>query len=103
MKRNLLVVFVLAYAIGWLTAAPQAAQRPAFAQPEQAAQALVDAASRNDTAALLKLFGPSGKEFVESGDPAEDRGMRESFVSRSRARMRIEPEADNPDRAIIVV
>ena len=93
----------IATAVGWLAAAPQAAQQPTFAQPEQAAQALIDAASRNDAAAMLKLFGPGGKDLVESGDPAEDKRMREDFVSRARTRMRIEPEPGNPDRAIVVV
>jgi hypothetical protein len=37
-------------------AAPQPGQQT-FATPREAAQALIDAADRNDTAALLKLFG----------------------------------------------
>ena len=52
--------------------AQQAAER-SFATPQEAAQALVDAAGQNDTAALLKLFGPQGTDIVQSGDPAEDK------------------------------
>jgi hypothetical protein len=53
----------------------QAAERT-FATPQEAAQALVDAAGQNDTAALLKLFGPQSTDIVQSGDPAEDKDRR---------------------------
>jgi hypothetical protein len=72
MNRVTLAVLVLAGAVGGIGAAPQAAQQPAFATPQEAAQALIAAAERNDTAAMLKLFGPAGKDIVLSGDAAED-------------------------------
>jgi hypothetical protein len=83
-------------------AAPAAAQT-AFATPQEAAQALVDAAANNDTAALLKLFGPTGKDIVESGDAAEDTRMREGFTTRARAKTQIELEPGNPDWATLIV
>jgi hypothetical protein len=48
----------------------QAAPVQTFSTPQEAAAAMVDAAEHNDTAALLKMFGPAGKDIVESGDPA---------------------------------
>ena len=56
-----------------LTAFPARSQtgQPTFAAPEEAIHAVADAAEHNDTAALLKLFGPGGKELVEpAGDAA---------------------------------
>jgi len=103
MKRGILVVLVLAGTVGWIGSVPQAAQQPTFATPQEAAQALVAAAERNDTAAMLKLFGPEGKDIVESGDPAEDKRMREEFAKRAHAQMRIEPEPGNPDWAMLIV
>jgi len=95
---------MLAGAAGWMFAAPQAAPQPStFATPQQAAQALIDAAAHNDTAAMLKLFGPAGKDIVESGDAAEDKRMRDDFVARAHVKMRIEPESGNPGRATLVV
>ena len=70
-----------------LTAQP-AGQR-SFATPQEAAQALVDAAGKNDTAALLKLFGPQGADIVQSGDPAEDKDARAEFTRRVQEKMEI--------------
>jgi hypothetical protein len=82
-----------------------AAQQPAertFATPQEAAQALVDAAGQNDSAALLKLFGPQGADIVKSGDAAEDKESRAEFARRAHEKMDIQTEPSNPNRAVIV-
>jgi hypothetical protein len=94
------VFFVLAAAC--LHAAPPAGQRT-FATPQEAAQALVAAATANDADAMLKLFGPQGRDIVESGDAAEDKARRAEFAQHAAAKMSIEPEPGNPDRATLVV
>jgi DUF2950 family protein len=73
-----------------------------FSTPQAAAQALVDAAAQNDTAALLKLLGPGGKDIVQSGDAADDQAARAEFAQRARAKLQVEPDRDNPNRATIV-
>src|SRR5271165_2064482 len=83
-------------------AVPQESQRT-FPTPQAAAQALVDAAAQNDTAALLKLLGLGGKDIVQSGDAADDKAARTEFAERARAKLQVEPDRDNPDRATIVV
>jgi hypothetical protein len=92
----------LAMWLSLLEAAPQESQKT-FSTPEAAAQALVDATEQNDTAALLKLFGPGGKDIVQSGDAADDKTARAEFAVRARARLQVEPDHDNPNRAILVV
>jgi len=92
----------LAAGLTLLEAAPQDSQRT-FPTPKAAAQALVDAAAQNDTAALLKLFGPGGKDIVQSGDAADDKAMRAEFAERARSGLQVEPDHDNPNRVIIVV
>jgi hypothetical protein len=72
-----------------------------FATPQEAAQALTEAASKNDTEALLKLFGPAGRSIVVSGDPAEDKAGREDFARMAREKLTIEQPHAN--RAEIVV
>jgi hypothetical protein len=72
-----------------------------FATPQEAAQALTEAASKNDTEALLKLFGPAGRSIVVSGDPAEDKAGREDFTRMAREKLTI--EQPHPNRAEIVV
>lgn len=72
-----------------------------FATPQEAAQALTEAASKNDTEALLKLFGPAGRSIVVSGDPAEDKAGREDFARMAHEKLTIEQPHAN--RAEIVV
>jgi Protein of unknown function (DUF2950) len=83
------------------TAAKQATERT-FATPQDAAQALVDAAGQNDTAALMKLFGPQGSDIVKSGDPAEDKNARAEFARRAHEKMTVQVEPSNPNRAVII-
>lgn len=91
----------LIFAGAALLSAQQPAERT-FPSPQEAAQALVDAAGQNDTAALLKLFGPEGKDIVESGDAAEDKAARAEFVRRAHEKMDVRIEPSNPGRATIV-
>jgi hypothetical protein len=79
---------------------PAAGERT-FSSPQEAAQALIDAAGRNDTEALLKLFGPEGKTIVVSGDAAEDKNGREEFARMAQQGMHI--DQPHPARAIIEV
>ena len=51
---------------------------------------------------MLKIFGPQGKDIVESGDPAEDRSGRAEFARMVREKMQVEPAPGNPDRATLV-
>src|SRR5580698_2835175 len=79
---------------------PAAAERT-FSTPQEAAQALIDAADKNDTEALLKLFGPEGKPIVVSGDPAEDKNGRADFARLAHEGMHIDQQ--HASRAIIEV
>ncbi len=81
---------------------PKPAQQT-FATAQEAAQALVNAAAQNDTVALLKIFGPAGKDIVESGDAAADKAGRAHFVGLAHAKIEVSPEPGNPDRATLVV
>jgi hypothetical protein len=88
------------------TAALLAAQQPAertFQTPQEAAQALVDAAAHDDTAALLKIFGPQGTDIVQSGDPAEDKTSRADFTRRTHEKMDVQINPSNPARATVIV
>ncbi|HZY59520.1 MAG TPA: DUF2950 domain-containing protein [Candidatus Binataceae bacterium] len=85
-----------------LGAAPQAGQQ-SFATPEEAAKATIDAAAHNDTAALLKLFGPGGKDIVESGDPTADKNGRAEFAKSAGEKLKVDQDPTNPNRATLVV
>jgi hypothetical protein len=85
-----------------LQAAPKDLQRT-FATPQEAIQATIDAAERNDTAALLQLFGPDGKDIVESGDPAEDKDLRTEFARSAHEKLQIDTDPWTPDRVEFTV
>ena len=84
-----------------IEAAPQDSPRT-FPTPQAAAQALVEAAAQNDTAALLKVLGPGGKDIVQSGDAADDKAARTEFAAHARARLQVKSDRDNPNRAMLV-
>jgi hypothetical protein len=95
----------LALALGaaCLWAAPPQTASGTFATPDEAARALITAARNNDGAAMLKLFGPEGKDIVQSGDAVEDKAGREEFARRAAQKMKIVIEPGNPNRATLVV
>jgi len=93
----------LAVGASLLSAAPKDAQQRAFATPREAIQATIDAAEHNDTAALLQLFGPEGKDIVESGDAAEDTDSRAEFARSAHEKLQIEEDPLNADRVTFTV
>jgi hypothetical protein len=74
-----------------------------FATPQETVQAIIDAAEHNDAAALLQLFGPDGKDILESGDPVEDKESRAEFVRSAHEKLQIEQDPANPDRVTFSV
>ena len=95
-------------AAGLVVGAPLAAAGPSggprtFLTPQEAVQAIIDAAEHNDTAALLQLFGPQGKDIVESGDPAEDKDLRAEFARSAHLKLQIEEDRLTPDRVTFTV
>jgi hypothetical protein len=92
--------FAAALVAAAATLMPAAGERT-FSSPQEAAQALIDAADKNDTEALLKLFGPEGRTIVVSGDPAEDKNGRADFARLAHQGMHIDQQHAN--RAIIEV
>jgi len=98
--RTLAIGFGIAFAAG-LVLYGQAGEQT-FGSPDEAAQALLTAASANDTAALLRIFGPAGKDIIESGDAAADKAGREHFSQLAHQKMKVEPVAGNPNRATLI-
>ena len=85
------------------TATPQAAGAETFETPEQAADALVDAAARFDTAALGRLLGPGQSDVVLTGDDATDRKRAEAFAAQAHEQRRIYIDPQKPTRAVLLV
>lgn len=60
--------------------APEAASR-SFSSPEDAVKALAAAATKEKVEELLQIFGPEGKELIDTSDPAGARRGREVFTA----------------------
>jgi hypothetical protein len=99
--RTSMVAVVLAVGIAAIPGAAQTGQKT-FASSQEAAQALVDASAANDTAALLQIFGPAGKDIAQSGDAAADKESRERFAALAHQKMTVEVDEDK-DRATLIV
>ncbi len=85
-----------------LAAGPKDGQQT-FATPQEAIQTTIDATEHNDTAALLQLFGPGGKDIVESGDPVEDKDLRAEFARSAHEKLQIDVDPLTPDRVTFTV
>jgi len=77
------------------------AQVKTFDTPEAAAQAVIDAASRNDVAALNAIFGPNCKGIITSGDPKQDEQERAQFARMAQSKHHIEKDPMNLHRVML--
>ena len=75
------------------SAAQQKGQKT-FSSPEEAANALVAAAQKNDEKVMLEILGPDGKQIVSSGDPTEDAENHANFARRYQEMHRFVKEPD---------
>jgi Protein of unknown function (DUF2950) len=57
-----------------------AARQKSFPTPDEGVQALIEAAKRHDTPALLAILGPEAKSIISTGDPVSDQESGEHFV-----------------------
>jgi hypothetical protein len=79
----------------WLPAISLGQIPKTFDSAEAAAQALMQAAEKDDVAGLSALFGPTGKAVLTSGDPEQDKRERAEFVRLARNKHQLEPDQMN--------
>jgi len=77
--RSLGVAVVIALTQAGFAAAATPSQK-SFGSVEEAVKALETAAKDNNEKELLSIFGPSGKDLIDSGDKVADKERRERFV-----------------------
>jgi hypothetical protein len=65
-------------------------EQKAFAQPAEAARALVGAVRAHDQAALLAILGPGSEDVISSGDPIDDRAVGDRFAAKAAEHLRLE-------------
>jgi hypothetical protein len=89
-------------ALAFACAAPSVAQER-FDSAEAAAQAVIDAADKHDSARLAAIFGPRAKDILTSGDAAQDRAEQTEFARLAHAKHRLEIPPMNPNRAVLAI
>jgi Protein of unknown function (DUF2950) len=72
-----------------------------FSSAAEASRALFLAAQAGDERALMKIFGPDGKEIISSGDAAEDKRSKDQFVQKYQEMHRLVEEPDGTVRLYI--
>jgi len=80
-----------------------ASAQKTFETPQQAAEALIQAAERFDVPALLGIFGPEGKDFVSSADPVQDKNIAEAFAAMAHKKKAVSLDPKNPSQASLSV
>ena len=96
-------VVALLHAASFSSHALSAGLQDTFAKPGDAVKAVITACQKNDIPALLKIFGPDGKDIVESGDPSDDTDRRAAFVKLTSERYKLVPNPMNPDTMILSI
>ena len=91
----------LAMLASTIAAAGQTTPHRAFEAPEDAAKALVDTVKTGDLNALLAIFGPEGRELIESSDPATAKMNRRVFAVAAREQWHLEDAAPGHKTLVI--
>lgn len=80
----------------------QATQK-GFDTPQQAADALIQAAEAFDVGALKEILGPGSEDLVASEDPVQDKNRAKEFVAKAREKNSIEVDKKDPNRAAVSI
>ena len=80
----------------------QSAQK-AFMTPNEAAQALIQAAESYDVPALLEILGPDARDLVSSEDFVNDKNRGAAFAALAHEKQSVSVGPKNPTRATLSV
>ena len=80
-----------------------AVQQKAFATPQTAVDALIQAAGAYDVPALLSILGPDGKDLVSSADTVRDKNAANAFATKAKEKNVVTVDKKNRDRATVAV
>jgi Protein of unknown function (DUF2950) len=74
-----------------------------FANPQQAAAALITAADKFDELALIEIFGTGNDDIVLTGEYPADRQRARDFAAEAHEKTTISTNPKSPTRAVLVV
>jgi hypothetical protein len=73
-----------------------------FSSPEEARDALVQAAAQGGDA-VREFFGPGSAEMLRTGDEVQDKNLREKFKRQIAEKAELEPYALDPNRMTLLI
>ena len=100
------ITFVLVLATAAQTTgnkATPAAKTMTFATPQQAADALINAAEKFNVSALDEILGPEGYDIIHTGEPARDREQAATFAAQAREKQHVALNGKLASRAFLTV
>lgn len=74
-----------------------------FDSPDQAADALIQAAANSDSASAKEILGPDSEDLISSEDPVMDKNNALAFANRAKEKKSVEIDKKDPSRAVLVV
>ena len=74
-----------------------------FDSPQQAADALINAAEQWDEPTLIQIFGPDGDDIVLTGEIVQDRQRAADFAAEARERKTVSVDPKTGNRAFLIV
>jgi len=74
-----------------------------FATPEEARDALIQAATTGNLEAMREIFGPEAARIARTGDEVEDKNLREKFRARAAEKIQLDPDDSNPNRIDLLI
>ena len=83
--------------------AAEAPTQRTFLSPDEAAEALVDAAEKYDVVALTQILGPDGIDLVVTEDAVQSKNAATAFAAQAREKMSVVKEPGNAKVATLVV
>jgi hypothetical protein len=84
-------------------AASPVAQQKAFATPQEAADALVQAAASYDLPTLEQILGPASQDLLSSEDPVSDKNKAAEFAAKGRQKTEVKLGPKNASSATVLV
>jgi hypothetical protein len=90
------ILFFLIFSMG-VNAQTDSAQQaqPSFASADEAVNALVTAAEKNDLPALAALLGSGSEDILSSGDEVADKSARDNFLEAFKLKHQLVSEDEN--------
>ena len=92
-----------AYAQTTKTSAGPHSKALTFATPQEAADALINAAEKFDAAALEEILGPEARDVIVTGEPARDREEVAEFAKKAREKNSVVVDRRSKSRAFLAI